>query len=107
MRVLARSKPDGGGDVSGDGWPTGPAPSESYHIVTSGAEIRSAFRLFRSWGTSWRKASTHVNAEKIQALHKLKAIGPEFAAVLVGEIFHRETDSGRRQMRRPGRSKLD
>jgi len=25
--VLARSKPDGGGDVSGDGWPTGPAPS--------------------------------------------------------------------------------
>jgi len=24
---LARSKPDGGGDVSGDSWPTGPAPS--------------------------------------------------------------------------------
>jgi hypothetical protein len=26
----------------------------------------------------------------IQTLHKLKAIGPEFAAVLVGEIFHRD-----------------
>ena len=39
----------------------------------------------------------HVNAEKIQALHKLKAIGPEFAAVLVGEIFHRDFNN-RRQL---------
>jgi len=23
-KVSARGKPDGGGDVSGDGWPTGP-----------------------------------------------------------------------------------
>src|ERR1700694_3093442 len=30
------------------------------------------------------EASTHLNAKKIQNLHKLKAIGPEFAAVLVG-----------------------
>ena len=44
------------------------------------------------------KALTHVNAEKIQALHKLKVIGPEFAAVLVGEIFHRVTSSNRRQL---------
>src|ERR1700722_14913235 len=36
------------------------------------------------------EASTHVNAKKIQNLHQLKAIGPEFAAVLVGEIFHRD-----------------
>ena len=43
------------------------------------------------------KASTHINAEKIQALHKLKAIGPEFAAVLVGEIFHRDFNN-RRQL---------
>jgi len=43
------------------------------------------------------EASTHVNAEKIQALHKLKAIGPEFAAVLVGEIFHRDFNN-RRQL---------
>src|SRR5215468_9531104 len=41
--------------------------------------------------------STHVNAEKIRALHKLKAIGPEFAAVLVGEIFHRDFNN-RRQL---------
>jgi transposase len=43
------------------------------------------------------EASTHLNAEKIQNLHKLKAIGPEFAAVLVGEIFHRSFDN-RRQL---------
>jgi transposase len=43
------------------------------------------------------EASTHLNAQKIQNLHKLKAIGPEFAAVLVGEIFHRSFDN-RRQL---------
>jgi hypothetical protein len=43
------------------------------------------------------ESSMHVNAEKIQALHKLKAIGPEFAAVLVGEIFHRDF-ANRRQL---------
>jgi transposase len=43
------------------------------------------------------EASTHVNAEKIQNLHKLKAIGPEFATVLVGEIFHRKFNN-RRQL---------
>ena len=43
------------------------------------------------------KASTHVNAKKIQNIHKLKAIGPEFAAVLVGEIFHRDFNN-RRQL---------
>jgi transposase len=42
-------------------------------------------------------ASTHVNAKKIQNLHKLKAIGPEFATVLVGEIFHRDFNN-RRQL---------
>jgi transposase len=42
-------------------------------------------------------ASTHINAKKIQDLHKLKAIGPEFAAVLVGEIFHRNFNN-RRQL---------
>jgi transposase len=43
------------------------------------------------------EASTHVNAKKIQTLHQLKAIGPEFAAVLVGEIFHRDFNN-RRQL---------
>jgi len=42
-------------------------------------------------------ASPHVNAKKIQNLHKLKAIGPEFASVLVGEIFHRDFNN-RRQL---------
>jgi transposase len=42
-------------------------------------------------------ASTHINAKKIRDLHRLKAIGPEFAAVLVGEIFHRHFDN-RRQL---------
>jgi transposase len=42
-------------------------------------------------------ASTQVNAKKIQNLHKLKAIGPEFASVLVGEIFRRNFNN-RRQL---------
>ena len=42
-------------------------------------------------------ASTHINAKKIRELYKLKAIGPEFAAVLVGEIFHRNFNN-RRQL---------
>ena len=43
------------------------------------------------------EASTDINAKKIRDLHKLKAIGPEFAAVLVGEIFHRHFNN-RRQL---------
>jgi transposase len=43
------------------------------------------------------EASTHVNAQKIQNLHQLKAIGPEFAAVLVGEVFHRDFNNRRQQ----------
>ncbi|HSV24706.1 MAG TPA: IS110 family transposase [Xanthobacteraceae bacterium] len=43
------------------------------------------------------ESSAHLNAKKIQHLHKLKAIGPEFAAVLVGEIFHRDFNN-RRQL---------
>jgi transposase len=43
------------------------------------------------------EASTHLNAEKIRNLHKLKSIGPEFAVVLVGEIFHRGFNN-RRQL---------
>lgn len=35
------------------------------------------------------QASTHLNADKIQLLARLKAIGPEFATVLVGEVFYR------------------
>ena len=42
-------------------------------------------------------ASTHINAKKIRELYKLKAIGPELAAVLVGEIFHRNFNN-RRQL---------
>jgi transposase len=34
---------------------------------------------------------------KMQTLHKLRAIGPEFAAVLVGEIFLRDFNN-RRQL---------
>jgi transposase len=35
------------------------------------------------------KAVTHPHAAKIQRLAKLKAIGPEFATVLTGEVFYR------------------
>src|SRR5258708_35353590 len=43
------------------------------------------------------EASTHVNAKKIQNLHQLKAIGPGFAAVLVGERFHRAFSNRRKR----------
>jgi transposase len=42
-------------------------------------------------------APGHPYAPKIQALAKLKGIGPEFATVLVGEVFHR-TFANRRQV---------
>jgi transposase len=35
------------------------------------------------------KMSAHTNAKKIQHLVKLKAIGPEIATVLTGEVFYR------------------
>jgi transposase len=35
------------------------------------------------------RLSGHTNAKKIQHLVKLKAIGPEFATVLAGEVFYR------------------
>ncbi len=40
-------------------------------------------------------SAAHPGATKIQALVKLKAIGPEFATVLVGEAFHRSFDNRR------------
>jgi transposase len=42
-------------------------------------------------------APAHRHAKKIRDLHKLKAIGPEFAAVLVGEVYYRAFDN-RRQL---------
>ena len=42
-------------------------------------------------------APAHPHAEMIQALAKLKGIGPEFASVLVGEVFYRAFDN-RRQL---------
>ena len=41
------------------------------------------------------KASTHLNANKIRNLAKLKAIEPEFATVLVGEVFYRRFNNRR------------
>ncbi|MGH6802104.1 MAG: IS110 family transposase [Methyloceanibacter sp.] len=37
----------------------------------------------------------HPNADKIQRLAKLSGIGPEFATVMVGEVFHRRFDNRR------------
>jgi transposase len=41
------------------------------------------------------EAPAHPSAAKVQALAKLKAIGPEFATVLVGEVFYRGFDNRR------------
>jgi transposase len=44
---------------------------------------------------SAKKLSTHTNAKKIRDLVKLKAIGPEIATVLTGEVFYRPFGSRR------------
>jgi transposase len=41
------------------------------------------------------EASAHPNAAKIKELHRLRSIGPEFATVLVGEVFYRSFNNGR------------
>jgi transposase len=46
---------------------------------------------------SAKKRSTHTNAKKIRDLVKLKAIGPQFATVLAGEVFYRAF-SNRREL---------
>lgn len=43
------------------------------------------------------RMTTHTNAKKIQDLVKLKAIGPEIATVLTGEVFYRPF-SNRREL---------
>jgi transposase len=40
-----------------------------------------------------KSKSRHTSAKKIQHLVKLKSIGPEFATVLVGEVFYRTFDN--------------
>src|SRR5215468_5196346 len=41
----------------------------------------------------------HTNARKIQDLAKIKAIGPEFATTLVGEVFYRSFDNRKNNWR--------
>ena len=41
------------------------------------------------------KSTRHPGAAKMHRLSKLKAIGPEFATVLVGEVFYRRFDNRR------------
>ncbi|MGQ0604376.1 MAG: IS110 family transposase [Anaerolineales bacterium] len=43
------------------------------------------------------KVPAHPNAEKVQRLNKLKAVGPEFATAMVGEVFYRSF-ANRRQV---------
>jgi len=40
-------------------------------------------------------APAHLNAKKIKDLYQLRSIGPEFATVLVGEVFFRSFDNRR------------
>jgi hypothetical protein len=47
--LTARGKPDGGDEMSGDGWPTGPAPSSQYHkkillLARSGCRMIGSLR---------------------------------------------------------------
>ena len=51
------------------------------------------------------KKSTHLNADKIKMLAKLKAIGAEFSTTLVGEVFYREFANRRDAWRLPARGR--
>jgi len=42
---------------------------------------------------SAKTETTHTSAKKIQDLAKIKSIGPEFATILVGEVFYRSFDN--------------
>ena len=53
---------------------------------------RNAIASAKSKSTS-RSRSSHTNAKKIRDLIRLKSIGPEFATVLVGEVFYRTFDN--------------
>src|SRR5262244_2439142 len=55
---------------------------------------RNAIASAKSKSTSTsRSRSSHTNAKKIRDLIRLKSIGPEFATVLVGEVFYRTFDN--------------
>ena len=43
--------------------------------------------------TSAKTETEHTSAKKIQHLAKIKCVGPEFAATLVGEVFYRSFDN--------------
>jgi hypothetical protein len=51
------------------------------------------------------KKSTHLNADKIKMLAKLKAIGAEFSTTLVGEVFYREFANRRDAWHLPARGR--
>jgi transposase len=60
-------------------------------------EMIAAIEAERDAVVEEKASSSHLNAEKIRQLHQLKAIGPEVATVLVGEVFYRQFDN-RRQL---------
>ena len=73
--------PAGGGEIAPPGRPLPPRKFEikrELHRLEVVVEMITTLEAERH-AIVEDEASTHVNAEKIQALHKLKAIGPEFA----------------------------
>jgi hypothetical protein len=81
------------------GWSnSAPALDASYRHGDQALELRrlelvlgmiKTIEAERDAMASAKKPSMHTNAKKIQNLVKLKSIGPEFATVLVGEVFFR------------------
>jgi transposase len=56
-------------------------------------EMIKAIEAERDAIASAKTETEHTSAKKIQDLAKIKSIGPEFATILVGEVFYRSFDN--------------
>jgi len=56
-------------------------------------EMIKAIEAERDAIASAKTETEHTSAKKIQDLVKIKSIGPEFATILVGEVFYRSFDN--------------
>jgi transposase len=56
-------------------------------------EMIKAIEAERDAIASAKTETEHTSAKKIQDLAKVKSIGPEFATILVGEVFYRSFDN--------------
>jgi transposase len=92
MQRLERLRPAGGRKLP---------PRLKAEIVREQQRLELVLRMIQTIETErnaialakCKSRSSHANAKKIRDLIRLKSIGPEFATVLVGEVFYRTFDN--------------